>query len=314
MREAEAVTFRDAAGRVIFGMLHSPDRPDPQRPAIVLMSPGVKMRVGPGRLYIPFTEMLTEMGYTVFRVDFHGLGDAEGELTETLLADLYNHVEVGRHVGDVACALEWLRHERGVSHFIAGGLCGGAVTALLAAERDPRIVGLLAIGIPVTLASSVARPPKSMTRVELADWRRLYVRKLFDPKAWWRLLTLQSELGVIARSLLVMVQPERKPAPVPQGNTLTPEQMSNINPLFAPAFLTFLERGGRALLLFSEKDRMYAEYQEKFLALHGARLRTFGAQVREHVIAGANHVLTQPEWREEMLAVSRSWLTGAPGD
>lgn len=309
MADVEAVTFRDHAGRTLFATLHTPDVPDPGLPAVVLMSPGVKMRVGPGRLYLPLTEMFNELGHTVLRVDFHGLGDAEGELPETLLADVYNHVEVGRHVSDVACALDWLRRERGVTRFIAGGLCGGAVTALLAAERDPSIEGLLAIGIPVTLASRVARPSKYMTRMELADRRQRYVRKLLDPRAWWRLVTFQSEMGVIARSLLVMVRPERKPAPMPEGSTLTPEQMENINPLFAPAFFTFLERGGRALLLFSEKDRMYAEYQEKFIALHGARLRAFSAQVHEHLILGANHVLTQHEWRQEMIAVSRSWST-----
>src|SRR5687768_3711240 len=130
MSEPEAVRFKNDNGQVLFGTLHPPARPRHGLPAIVLLSPGVKMRVGPGRLYVPLTDMLNDLGYTVLRFDFFGLGDSEGELQEPMLADVYNNIEVGRYVGDTVSALNWLAKEKGFQRFVLGGLCGGAITAL----------------------------------------------------------------------------------------------------------------------------------------------------------------------------------------
>src|SRR5688500_9087000 len=132
MGRVEAVKFANTAGLALYGTLHRPATPGRNLPAVVLLSPGVKMRVGPGRLYVPLTRMLNELGYTVLRFDFFGLGDSEGELQETMLVDVYNNIEVGRYVDDTLCAIKWLRQEQGFKRFVLGGLCGGAITALLA--------------------------------------------------------------------------------------------------------------------------------------------------------------------------------------
>jgi uncharacterized protein len=310
MTEIQAVTFSNEQGHTLFGTLHTPSAPRPDAPAVVLMSPGVKMRVGPGRLYVPITELLTSRGHTVLRFDFFGLGDSEGELTESVLVDVYSHIEAGRYAADAVAALQWMRREHGHTRFIVGGLCGGAITALYAAQRDPGVEALLSIGMTVTMASDAVRPAAYFTTAELVDRRRGYLRRLLQPKSWWRLLTLQSEFGVIWRSLFARADRPKRTAPLPEGSALTPEQLGNVNPQFPEAFFAFLGRGGRALMLFSEKDRLHAEYQEKFVALHGTRLERHAAQVTEHLVPGANHVLSQREWQEEMLAETARWLGG----
>jgi pimeloyl-ACP methyl ester carboxylesterase len=146
---------------------------------VVLFSPGAKMRIGPGRLYVPLTEMLNAMGYLVLRFDFFGLGDSEGELEESLLVDVYSNIQVGRYVTDGQIALEWLRREHGSTRFIVGGLCGGALTGLLVAEREPSIEALLSIGMTVTLDSDSAMPSKYLTQFELAHLRQGYLAKLW---------------------------------------------------------------------------------------------------------------------------------------
>ena len=77
--------------------------------------------------------------------------------------------------------------------------------------------------------------------------------------------------------------------------------------MFPPAYFEFLERGGKALMLFSEKDRLQSEYEEKFArAVRGATRAVRGADRQTIVIANANHVLTLHEWQREMVA-SRAW-------
>jgi pimeloyl-ACP methyl ester carboxylesterase len=268
------------------------------------------MRVGPGRLYVPLTELMNSLGYLVLRFDFHGLGDSEGELEEPMLADVYNHIEVGRYVGDTLSAMRWLREQHGCKQFMLGGLCGGAITALLAAERDHSVASLLSLGMTVTLASNAATPAKYLTRAQLDSRRQGYYRRLLQPKSWWRLLTLQSEYGVIWRSLKRLVIKEPPPAASPTAAAAI-DQRGNANPLFPPAYFAFLQRGGKALMIFSEKDRLQSEYEEKFVAFHQQQLAAYQAQIDQHLVAGANHVLSFHEWRDDMLARSRSWLAAA---
>jgi pimeloyl-ACP methyl ester carboxylesterase len=308
MHEVEAVSFANAQGLTLYGTLHKPARPATGLPVVVLLSPGVKMRVGPGRLYVPLTDMLVEHGCTVLRFDFFGLGDSQGELTETMLADVYNHIEVGRYVDDTRSALAWLR-KRGHKRFVLGGLCGGAITALLAAVPEPDVDGLLSLGMTVTLASNAAVPGKYMTRKQLDGRRQRYLKKLLSPKAWLRFLSFKSEYGVIWHSMKrLWAREPAKAANAPPPNPETIEQRGNANPLFPPAYLAFLQRGGQALMLFSEKDRLQSEYEEKFAEPFATKLAPFEKQIRKHVIPKANHTMTLHEWQREMVEVSRDWV------
>jgi pimeloyl-ACP methyl ester carboxylesterase len=314
MSEVQAITFQNDVGLRLFGTLHRPGKANDALPAVILLSPGVKMRVGPGRLYLPLTELMNSLGYLVLRFDFHGLGDSEGELEETMLADVYNHIEVGRYVGDTLSAMRWLREQHGCKRFMLGGLCGGAITALLAAERDSSVESLLSLGMTVTLASNAATPAKYLTRAQLDSRRQKYYRRLLEPKSWWRLLTFQSEYAVIWRSLKRLVIKEPPPAAKPSPAAATPaaiDQRGNANPLFPPAYFAFLQRGGKALMIFSEKDRLQSEYEEKFVAFHQQQLGAYQGQIDQHLIGGANHVLSFHEWRDEMLTRSRAWLAAA---
>lgn len=310
MHNIEAISFTNSSGLELFGTLHTPSNPRADLPAIVLLSPGVKMRVGPGRLYVPLTQMLNDQGYRVLRFDFFGLGDSAGDLQESMLADVYNHIEVGRYVDDTLSALKWLRQTQGASRFILGGLCGGAITALMAAERDTSVEGLLSLGMTVTLASNAATPAKYLTRVQLDSRRQGYYRRLLQPKSWLRLLTFQSEYGVIWRSLKRLVVSDKPKAGSTGSNLTTPlDQRGNANPLFPTAYFAFLKRGGKALMLFSEKDRLQSEYEEKFAAPFAAQILQYQNQIHQHVIPNANHVMTLHEWQREMIDESKQWLS-----
>jgi alpha/beta superfamily hydrolase len=311
MTNVEAVSFPNKAGQILFGTLHRPDSTEESRPVVVLLSPGVKMRVGPGRLYVPLTDMLCAEGFTVLRFDFFGLGDSEGELSEKLLPDVYNHIEVGRYVDDTLCAMRWLRDTHGAQRFVLGGLCGGAITALLAADKDAGVEGLLSLGMTVTLASNAALPGNYMTSVQLEKRRKEYSRKLLSPKAWLRLLTFRSDYSVIWHSTLRMfVKKPRAKAQSAAADPTAPatiEQRGNANPMFPPAYFRFLERGGKAFMLFSGKDRLQSEYEEKFAEPFAQRLAPFETQIHKHIVADANHVLTLHEWQREMVDASRTW-------
>ena len=140
------------------------------------------------------------------------------------------------------------------------------------------------------------------------EWRRrLYIKKMFQTKYWVRFLTFRSEYGVIWHAMKrALFKPAAKPQAATPGAPV--EQRGNANPLVPQAFLAFLQRGGKALMLFSEKDRLLSEYQEKFLAPYAQSLAPHLPQLDQHVVPSANHVRSMREWQQELVDVSRQWL------
>lgn len=304
------VTFLNKRGARLFGILHLPvtERSDT---AIILLSPGVKMRTGPHRLYRQMTELFTHLGFPVLRFDFFGLGDSEGQMDEKLLADVYNHMEVGRFVDDAIDAMDWMQKNYAVSRFIMAGLCGGAISGLLAGRRDKRVVGLLGLGITPVLASKAADPALYMTTGQLTELRRGYIRKLFDPKSVWRILTLQSDFRLAWKSLTAPLlnrwkqKPPKSPTPS-EGPDKSVED--NANPLFPPAFFEMTSSGRPLLLIFGGSDRLNWEFQEKFVSRYNERLTKVKDMYDVHIIQNANHILSLREWEREMLEVAKGWL------
>jgi uncharacterized protein len=304
--QVTAVTFRNRHGLQLFGVVHRPAVASSDKLAVLLLSPGVKMRVGPQRLYLKLTSRLLELGLTVFRFDFHGLGDSEGTLPEELLRDVYNHIEVGRFVDDSIDAMDWMEQNYGCDRFIVSGLCGGAITGLLTGERDSRVAGLLALGITPVLASRAAEASLYMTIGQLESQQQMYLKRLLSPQAWYRLFTLQTDNRLIRRMIGHWLR--KSVGRTPTIATVPPPEGDNANPLFPPAFFKMLSTRRPMLLVFGGSDRLQWEYEEKFVSRYRERLDAMPPLAEVHVVEHANHVLSLPEWQNEMLQLATRWV------
>jgi alpha/beta superfamily hydrolase len=312
MRIGRIVSFANRDGLLLHGMLHEPDPGQARGVCVLLLSPGIKGRVGPHRLYSKIAERLVRMGFHVLRFDFHGLGDSEGEIDERLLSDMYNTIQSGRYVDDTIAAMDWMKANCRVEQFVGSGLCGGSITALLAAAQDPRIASMLALSIPVAFDGGEANWARFATSRQLAGIRRGYFKRLIKPEAWIRFLTGKTSYQVLWRSLKQMLPwgskvSTAKSPPIPAGvATTTPRD--DTNPKFPPAFLKFVASKRRMLLIFSGKDRLIWEFEEKFVARHGSKLDPLRDFFEVRIIENANHVLSDPEWVRQMLDMAEAWL------
>ena len=310
-----AVTFPNREGQRLFGILQKPAVPREPGVAILLLSPGVKMRVAPHRLYNKMAARFVALGYPVLRFDFNGLGDSEGEIQESLLADFYGSVQVGRYIGDTIAAMDWMEQAHGCSRFIAAGLCGGAITGLLAADRDPRIISLVGLGIPVILDGSHIDFSKYLTDKQLAGTRDRYLRKFkfWDPavwKSWSRFLTGQSHYSLITRSLASLFKKGRPAAPsaTAAASGAAPAEADNTNPHFAPAFQRMLGSSRRMFLAFGEADRLQYEFDGKFVQRHKAALDQHPGGYETHLTPSANHIYSLTEWQTDVFDRCCRWL------
>jgi len=305
MAKMKAVQFENKNGYQLVGILHEPFSGERKKAGVILLSPGVKMRVAPHRMYLEITEKLVELGFSVLRFDFYGLGDSQGEVEDKLLADLYGRIQTGMYVDDTVAAMDWMQAECGLDKFIVGGLCGGAITGLLCGIKDERVDSLIGIGIPVTLDSTNMDRMETLSTGYLDRLRKGYVKKIFDPKSWFRLLTFQSDFKVMFKSLHSSRKPSNKKVEEPDEC----EVRGNYNHLFTDGFLSFAQTSRRMLLVFGGADRLLWEFEEQFMSRYAEKLKDYNEQYLEfHKIENANHILSLPEWKAEMLGCLEGWL------
>jgi uncharacterized protein len=290
----------------LFGILHSPVPRSDRKLCIVLLSPGVKSRVAPHRLYVKMARRYVSMGYTVFRFDFSGLGDSQGENTESSLVDLYNAIQLGKFVEDTIDVLNWLENNHGQKKFILAGLCGGAITALHAGVKDSRVVALLSLGMPVVLEGKGFDKRLFMTPHQLESNRSRFMRRAFSLEAWVRLISLKSDFKLL---YLSFVRPAlrrffgRKANDVPETQGIS----DNLNPLFHSSFKEFA-KNRKVLLVFGESDKLLWDYQEKYLVRFQSSYEKLKKNIEMKIVPDANHILSFQEWTHAMLEYSANWL------
>jgi len=305
------VVFKNRQHMKLFGILHEPEPGIRKSTAIVLLSPGVKMRVAPHGMYTKMARQYVAMGYPVLRFDFYGLGDAEGQVEMEKLSSVYNSIQLGRYIDDTADSLDWLQENYGISDFVVGGLCGGAITGMMAAENDLRIKGLLALGIPVALDVGEENRHKHMSKGQLSQLRSGYIKNLFKWQSWVRLLTFKSDFRVLFKSIVQLFKRKKNITrkSVTSATAENKQHDDNTNPRFAPAFLNMLETSRPMLHIFSGADRLAWEFEEKFSEKHREQLDQYSDVLEIHTIDKANHILGHPDWFNQMLDISKHWLT-----
>lgn len=311
---AQPVVIPNADGNRLFGMLHEPSTNRNPGIAIVLLSPGIKGRIAPHRLYVKLARRLCDAGFLVLRFDFYGLGDAEGVVNEKLVADVYESVSVGRYVDDTIAAMNWLQREHQAEKFVLSGLCGGAITGLFAGARDPRVDALVGLAIPVIQYGDNAMRYRYLSSGEQNQFRRGYIRKLLDWKSWLRLLTFRSDFSVIARVFLSPLKNVWRSRVVPKAGVsklivaAEPAVFDNINSYFPPAFFKMLNSSKKLFLIFGQTDRLYWDFDEKFYQRRKHDIDHFCGLFELHLVKDARHIFEEREHQDDLFRAVLSWV------
>jgi hypothetical protein len=61
-------------------------------------------------------------------------------------------------------------------------------------------------------------------------------------------------------------------------------------------------------MIFSESDRLYWEFEEKYLNVYQNTIRPYSANFEIKLVKDANHVFSFKEWQNDMLNLSVSWI------
>jgi hypothetical protein len=203
--------------------------------------------------------------------------------------------------------MDWIEKNYGTSHFILAGLCGGAITGLLAGALDQRVYGLLGLGIPVILDSAGMDQTKYMTKGQLEHVGHTYFRKLLNIKAWMRFLSLKSDYRLVSKSILTAIRSKASNTaalcPIP------PQERDRARGKYFPAALRNMLSNRKVFLIFSEADRLFWEFEEKYLNNYSKDITPSLKQFQMNIVKDANHIFSFTEWQEEMLQQSCEWLS-----
>lgn len=180
----EAVQLGEAGSLV--GIVTSPPQGNENKPAVILLNPGILHRVGPGRIYVRIARALAARGFTALRFDFSGIGDSTVRLDNCCFEK--------SSVDETRGAMTFLQTTRGISRFILLGGCSGALVSLATARLDRRVIGAVLMNFPAKVDEE-----------EPADRRRdrhyYWNFALLNLKSWRKLLTGQSDYRKIGRAL-----------------------------------------------------------------------------------------------------------------
>ncbi|ROQ93527.1 alpha/beta hydrolase family protein [Desulfosoma caldarium] len=131
----ESLTFTNAFGQKLSGRLDTPSEVTPR--AVLLFAHCFTCSKNLSAV-VHISRALTEAGYAVFRFDFTGLGESEGDFSQT---DFVSHVD------DVEASAQFLAQRGLAPHILVGHSLGGAAV-VHAAPRVPSCRAVAVIGAP----------------------------------------------------------------------------------------------------------------------------------------------------------------------
>jgi pimeloyl-ACP methyl ester carboxylesterase len=291
------------------GILHLPDD-GPARPrfGLVFVHSGSRGRRGNTFQYTLYARHFCKLGYPSLRFDPAGFGDSTGTIERSNVYDFYGTIQTGRFVDDTIRAVEELSKHAQCENLILYGLCGGAITALLAAPQLPQVSGLVLMSVPVIIDSSiqdkVERISKDYARHYLVS---LYAKKLLSPRAWLRLIAGRSETGTIWTMIRATFKGTDKKTNL-RKETAEGTSTTKFNRQFLDCFNEIVERDARVIFLFGDDDNFRWEFEREFHRPYWDKNTKYSRQSEIHYLPGCNHMFTLREWQQQTIDKVTSWM------
>lgn len=275
----------------LYGILTAPSQY--ARKGVLILVGGPQYRVGSHRQFTLISRSLAAHGVAVFRFDFRGMGDSEGE------ARTFENVE-----DDLRCAIEkFLVEAPLINELVIWGLCDAASAAIFYAHQDPRVTGLVLLNPWVRTEAGAAK----------AYLKHYYVSRLFDPELWNKIRRGKIDLSATFRSLLSLVGEAlgRRKTEVSafDSASATASRSCSNTPLPERMLSAFNRFRGNVLLILSGNDLTAQEFSDLVKGSREWRKLLASSRVAKRTLPEANHTFSRREWRDQVAVWTKDWIS-----
>ena len=306
----ECFSLTNKAGQTMHGIVHRSAAPNGA--LVVLFNIGLHYRTSHSRMFVRMARYLERAGFTVVRFDPSRVGYSQGEIVTERAIDMYDAVQTGLFREDSEATLKYLREQYQPTKIFLAGLCGGALTATIAAASDGQVDGAIFIAGPVTVTSAEIEL-STMHVFEADQMLSMYARRAFTPTAWARFLTGKSDYRDLFRSikaktgdLLSRLKPRKETIQPPvEGEE---GKGSILNRVFLAALDRLLVSGRHIMFVMPELDRATYDFDRLFLSSFNRRYADRKPQHRIVRIPKANHTFSSRESSQQLFEAIADWL------
>ena len=219
----------------------------------------------------------------MFRFDYRGMGDSEGEFRGFESVDQ-----------DIAAAIDCFVAEcPGIEEIVLCGLCDGASAAAFFGRRDPRVTAIVMFNPWVRSEEGQAE----------ATLKIHYRQKAMSMETWHRLfsgkISITGSLSSIANAAWATFTSRWR---VTDTETSLPDRVLGSMSRFPKPILLFLSGNDLTageFLLAADSNNAYPNVLDS-------------PHVTRHDLPHANHTFSEAEWRGEIAERTISWIKSLP--
>jgi alpha/beta superfamily hydrolase len=294
----ETPVFLDTADGAIFGIVTRPRRGQGGTAVIVLPGGGTPLNTNRNRVSVRLCRSLASLGFTAFRMDYHGTGESSGAVDRFHLGHPF--------VDDVMAAVAHLKALGVKSFVLLGSTCFGSRTALATAAQLENVEEVIALATPLRdfamgerhRLNAAAR--RSLARYALEALRPRTIRGMFDRRS-------RRLYGSHARAKIRFMR-DRIARLVP-GSTRSGDSADGVSPRFTEAVERLVDRGVPMVFIYGSDE----DYYREFLAasddgIAGTRSRA-GSLIRVLTVPGRVHGLADVAVQDAVIELILDWAT-----
>lgn len=283
--EERGVIF-DCQGDQLVGLMHHTVKPC-DTGVVTIVAGGPQYRAGCGRQLVELARRLASEGIPVFRFDYRGMGDSEGEFTG------FRFIE-----RDIEAAIkEFKRNIPSLRRIVIWGGCDAASAALMHGYRFDNVVGIIA-----------ANPFVSSAKTASVVQRRHYLARLKQPYFWKKVFRFEYDFSYFISRAISKLMPAKKDSgkdPTING-TKTGVAVNHVD-----AMLTGLTKfRGRVLFLMSGRSLISKEFDELVESDPQWKKIYESGNCERWEIPDADQTFSSRESRDVMLDSVSEWVNG----
>jgi len=335
--EEKIVTIGTKSGDRLYAVCYKPISAQEFNVGVVFTHGGLIGMNGAFRFNTRLARKFAKDGIPCLCFDPHGMGRSKALIKNIDQRVLFRKIQKGLFADDVREAVEFMAKECNLKRVVAFGVCGGAITSIIAHGKYNNINGSILLSIPV-MYSGLSHETVRMSEGFAKFYLGLYLRKVFNPVAWLRFFTFKSDYKVIFKAINVtifsvlsrfwnklksvlkvrsktarQVDKKEREAVIKRTSAVTGSGLE-FNDNFLKAYRSIISRGDPVLFVFGDNDNFKWEFFSEFVERFPEDWDAGKDSVRMEIIKHANHMYTLREWQDAIFTICLDWIRLANRD